>query len=88
MRTGGVAFVGSAADARGFRLAGVDAVTPAGEAIDRALAGWLAPGATRPALVIISAAADAAAHDRLAALEADPDGPIVLVLRDQAGTPF
>jgi hypothetical protein len=38
--------------------------------------------------VIISAAADAAAHDRLAALEADPDGPIVLVLRDQAGTPF
>ena len=88
MRTGGVVFIGSGADARGFRLAGVDAVTRAGDATDGAVTGCLAAGARRPALVIVSAEANLAARDRLAALEADPDGPIVVVLPDQAGTPI
>jgi vacuolar-type H+-ATPase subunit F/Vma7 len=86
---GGVVFVGSAADRRGFRLAGVAAVTPTRDAIAAAVTAWLAPDATRPALVIVSAEAMAVAPDRLAALEADPDGPIVLVLPAQeavAGT--
>jgi vacuolar-type H+-ATPase subunit F/Vma7 len=82
---GAVIVVGRPADARGFRLAGVAAVTPTREAIDRAVTGWLAPGAKRPALIIVSAEAMAAAPDRLAALETDPDGPLVLVLPDQEG---
>jgi vacuolar-type H+-ATPase subunit F/Vma7 len=85
MRTGAVFFVGSPADARGFRLAGATAVTPTREAIAGAVTAWLAPEARRPALVIVSAEAMAAAPDRLAALEADPEGPIVLVLPDQEG---
>ena len=90
MRTGDVVFVGSSADARGFRLAGVAAVTATREAIVAAVSAWLEPDAKRPALVIVSAGAMAAAPDHLAALEADADGPIVLVLPDQeavVGTP-
>jgi vacuolar-type H+-ATPase subunit F/Vma7 len=90
MRTGDVVFAGRSADARGFRLAGVAAVAPTREAIADAATRWLAPGAKRPALVIVSAEAMATAPDRLAALEADADGPIVVVLPDQeavVGTP-
>ena len=88
MRTGAIVFLGSAADARGFRLAGVTPVTPTREAIDGAIAAWRAPGAKRPVLLIVSPEAMAMASDRLAALESDPDGPIVLVMPDQAGTPL
>ena len=85
MRTGDVVFVGSPADARGFRLAGLAGVTPTREAIAGAVTSWLGAGSNRPALVIISAAAMAVAPDCLAALEQDPDGPIVLVLPDGEG---
>ena len=88
MRTGAIVFMGSAADARGFRLAGVMPVSPTGESIDGAAAAWLAPGAKPPALLIVSAQAMAMAADRLAALESIPDGPIVLVLPDEASTPL
>ena len=86
MRTGAVVFVGAAADARGFRLAGVTAVSPTRDAIGHAVSGWLAPDATRPALIIVSADAVAEARDRLAALESEADGPVVLVLPDEDGT--
>jgi vacuolar-type H+-ATPase subunit F/Vma7 len=85
MTTGAIVFVGAAADARGFRLAGVAAVSPTRAAIDGAVSRWLAPDAKRPALVIVSAEAMAEARDRLAALEADADGPVVVVLPDEGG---
>ena len=85
MTTGAVVFVGGAADARGFRLAGVTAVSPTRAAIDSAVSAWLAPDARRPVLVIVSAEAMAEARGRLAMLEKDADGPIVLVLPDQNG---
>jgi hypothetical protein len=88
MRTGAIVFVGTTADARGFRLAGTDSVSPTREAIDGAVTAWLTAGAQRPALLIVSPEAMAAAPDRLAALESDPDGPIMLVLPDEAGTPL
>jgi hypothetical protein len=59
-------------------------VTPTKEAIAAAVSGWLAPSAKRPVLVIASAEAIAAGSDRLAALDAEPEGPIVLVLPDEA----
>jgi hypothetical protein len=82
MRTGDVVFVGSAVDARGFRLAGVAAVTPTREGIEAAVTGWLRADAKPPALIIVSPEA-MAASDRLATLEADPEGPVVLVLPDR-----
>jgi vacuolar-type H+-ATPase subunit F/Vma7 len=78
--TGTVVVIGGPADVRGFALAG--AVTIAGHAaaeIRRAVSGWLAPGANRPALVIVAPDAFALARDSLRALESVPDGPIVLV---------
>ena len=85
MTTSTVVFVGGAADARGFRLAGVTTVSPTRAAVDGAVSQWLAPEAKRPALVIVSAEAMAQARDRLAALESDADGPVVVVLPDEGG---
>jgi vacuolar-type H+-ATPase subunit F/Vma7 len=87
--TGDVVFVGGGDDARGFRLAGVAAVAPTREGIAAAVDRWLTADAGRPALVIVSAESMAAAPDRLSALEAYADGPIVVILPDRgpgAGT--
>ena len=77
--TGGIVVISSPADARGFRLVGVTAIAERRDEIERVVSEWVTGKARPPALVLVSPEANALAPGSLAALEAMPSGPVVLV---------